>query len=80
MSARERHEQQLPQYRELIRITGQVVQNARQVVETAKGPNGIDVVAGLVIDQLRKQITAYCDLGDRVTLACVSASTRLADE
>ncbi len=66
MSARERHEQQQPQYRELIRITGQVVQNARQVVEKAKGAEGIDAVAGLVIDQLQKQITSYCDLGDRV--------------
>jgi IS5 family transposase len=66
MSARERHEQQQPKYRELIRITGQVVQNARHAVEKAKGAGGIDVVAGLVIDQLQKQITSYCDLGDRV--------------
>jgi len=66
MSARERHEQQQPKYRELIGITEQVVQNARQVVERAKGTSGIDVVAGVVIDQLQKQITSYCDLGDRV--------------
>jgi IS5 family transposase len=66
MSARERHDQQLPKYRELIRITGQVVQNARQAVEKAKGAEGIDVVAGLAIDQLRTQITSYCDLADRV--------------
>ncbi len=66
MSVRERHEQQLPKYRELIRITEQVVQNARQVVEQAKGAGGIDVAAGLAIDQLRTQIISYCDLGDRV--------------
>lgn len=66
MSARERHDQQLPKYRELIRITGQVVQNARQVVEKAQGADGIEGAAGLAIDQLRTQITAYCDLGDRV--------------
>ncbi len=66
MSARERHEQQQPKYRELIRITGQVVLNARQAVEKAKATSGIDVVEGLVIDQLQKQIASYCDLGDRV--------------
>ena len=66
MSARERHEQQQPKYRDLIRITEQVVQNARRVVEQTQGIVGIDVVAGLVIDQLRKQIASYCDLGDRV--------------
>jgi IS5 family transposase len=65
MSARERHEQQLPKYRELIRITEQVVQNARQGVEQAQGAGGIDGAAGLAIDQLQKQITSYCDLGDK---------------
>src|ERR1039457_6012174 len=27
---------------------------------------GIELVAGLVIDQLRREITSYCDLADRV--------------
>src|SRR6202161_695189 len=66
MSARERQVQQQPKYRELIRITGQVVQNARQVVEKAKGATGIDVAAGVAIDQLRTEIASYCDLADRV--------------
>jgi IS5 family transposase len=66
MSARERHEQQLPKYRELIRITGQVVQNARQAIEKAKGADGIDGAAGVAIDKLQKQIASYCDLGDKV--------------
>ena len=66
MSARERHEQQQPKYRELIRITEQVVGNARSVVEKAKAAGGSDVVAGVVIDQLRTQIASFCDLGDRV--------------
>jgi len=43
-----------------------VVQNARQVVEQTKSMEGTDVVAGLVIDQLRREITSYCDLADRV--------------
>jgi len=42
------------------------VQNARHVVEKAQGIDGMDVVAGLVVDQLQKQITSYCDLGGRV--------------
>ena len=43
-----------------------MVQNARQVVEQSKTNGGSDVVTGLVIDQLRQQITHYCDLADRV--------------
>jgi IS5 family transposase len=66
MTAQQRQQQQEPKYRELLRITGQVVSNARQVVEQTKSIEGIDVVAGLVIDQLRQQITSYCDLGGRV--------------
>jgi IS5 family transposase len=66
MSARERQVQQQPKYRELIRITGQVVQNARQAVEKAKEVTGIDVAASVAIDQLRTEIASYCDLADRV--------------
>jgi hypothetical protein len=43
-----------------------VVQGARQVVEQTQGLGGIDVLAGLVIDQLRQETTFYCDLADRV--------------
>ena len=66
MTAPQRQQQQETKYRELLRITGQVVHNARQIVEQTKGTAGIDAVAGLVIDQLRQQITACCDLADRV--------------
>jgi IS5 family transposase len=66
MTAQQRQQQQVPKYRELLRITGQVVQNARQVIEQTQGIGGIDVVAGLEIAQLRQQITSYCDLADRV--------------
>jgi IS5 family transposase len=47
MTAQQRQEQQEPKYRELLRITGQVVQSARQVVEQTKGIGGIDVPRGL---------------------------------
>jgi IS5 family transposase len=66
MTAPQRQQQQETKYRELLRITGQVVQNARQVVEQSQDIGGTDVVAGLVIDQLRKQITSFCGLADRV--------------
>jgi len=66
MTAQERHTQQEPQYRELLRITEQVLKSARQVVQQAARVKGMDAVAGAMVDQLRQQITAYCELGDRI--------------
>lgn len=66
MTARQREQQQTPRYRELIRITGQVVQNAGQVVATTKNIREVDFLTGVVIDELRKQITSFCELGTRV--------------
>jgi len=66
MSATERHTQQAPQYRDLLRITEQVLERARQVVKKAAKIKGVDVVGRVVIDQLRQQITATCDLGGKV--------------
>src|SRR5712664_2072735 len=68
MSAAERTHQQEPKYRELIRITEQVVNNARQVVEKAKAAagTGADLITSLSIDSLRSEITGYCKLADRV--------------
>jgi IS5 family transposase len=66
MTAQQRQQQQVPKYRELLRITGQVVQNARQVVEQTESTGMVDVIAGLAIDRLGQQIITYCDLADRV--------------
>jgi transposase, IS5 family len=66
MSARERHTQQEPKYRELLRITEQVLANARQVVQKAAAVKRIDVIAQAKVAQLCQQITEYCKLGDRV--------------
>src|SRR5215469_6014978 len=66
MTAQERHTQQEPKYRELLRITEQVLTNARQVVAKTARVKGIDVAAGAMVKQLRQQITEYCQLGDRV--------------
>src|ERR1019366_5484158 len=57
MTSQQREQQQVPKYRELVKITGQVVKNARQVVEQTKDTSGVDLDAGLVIDALRKEIT-----------------------
>jgi len=66
MTAQERHTQQEPKYRELLRITEQVLANAHQVVEKASVIQGIDVMAGAMVESLRQQIMEYCKLGDRV--------------
>jgi IS5 family transposase len=66
MTARQREQQQTPKYRELIRITEQVVQNAKQVIAAAKRIRRVDVVTGVVIAELRQQILSYCELGSRV--------------
>jgi transposase, IS5 family len=66
MTAQERHTQQEPKYRELIGITKQVLGNARQVVKKTAKIKGLDVAGSLVVDQLCRQITSYCELGDRV--------------
>jgi IS5 family transposase len=66
MTAQERHTQQEPKYRELLRITEQVLTNARQVVAKTARVKRIDVAAGAMVEQLRQQITEYCQLGDRV--------------
>ena len=46
MSARERHTQQEPKYRELLRITEQVLADARQVVQKAARVKDSNVQAG----------------------------------
>jgi transposase, IS5 family len=66
MTARQREQQQTPQYRELIRIAEQVVKNAKRVVAAAKRVRKVDVLTRVVIDELCKQITSFCALGGRV--------------
>jgi IS5 family transposase len=66
MPATQRHTQPVPKDRALLRITRQVVENARQVVKKAAKTKGVDVLGQAVIDQLRQQVTADCDLGEKV--------------
>lgn len=66
MSATQRHTQQEPKYRELLRITGQVLESARQVVNNTAQVQGVDLLGQVAINQLRQQIATYCDLGEKV--------------
>jgi transposase, IS5 family len=43
-----------------------VLESARRIVKKTGKVKGVDTTASLMIDQIRRQITAYCDLGDRV--------------
>jgi IS5 family transposase len=66
MTARQREQQQTPKYRELIRITEQVVRDAKHVIAAAKRIRRVDVVTRAAIDAICKQIISFCQLGERV--------------
>ena len=66
MTARQREQQQTPTYRELLRVTGQVLRSARHVVGAAKRVRKVDIFTGAAIQALCQQIAEYCALGDRV--------------
>ena len=65
MTASQREYQQVPKYRQLIDITEEILKNARHAVASTQdsGRTPSDIFA---IEVLRKQITEYCQLGDRV--------------
>ncbi len=66
MTAKERLGQLVPKYRELIRTTEQVVENARQVLKKTARVQSIDLMTDMAINALRRQIDHYCGLGNRV--------------
>jgi IS5 family transposase len=66
MTARERHDQQEEKYRELIWTTEQVVGNARQVLNKTKDARVVDLMDDIAIQELRRKIEHYSQLGDRV--------------
>ena len=66
MSSKQRHEGLTKKYRELIRVTEEVVTGARKVVAQTKKARGKDLAGELAIPELRKEIEHYCKLGDRV--------------
>ena len=64
MTARERHTQQVPTYRALIRVAEQVVTEARAVVKRTR-PAG-DLLTRLAIEARQREIMRHCELADRV--------------
>jgi IS5 family transposase len=54
------------QYRKLIGMSGKVVVAARQVLDQTRNVRGVDLMVGIAIGALRREIAHYCDLGDRV--------------
>jgi IS5 family transposase len=66
MTTRQRHERQSGAYRALIGIAEEVVASARAVLERTGRRRGKDLFADLAIDEIRRQIAHYCDLGSRV--------------
>lgn len=71
MTAQQRSQQQLPKYRQLIRITQQVVDNTsrvtRKVTKTLRRKNiCLSVTDRAKVDQLLKQIDHYSQLAERV--------------
>jgi len=66
MTAKDRHHHQAQIYRELIEITEEVVDGARQVLRRTRAARGKDPIAALALGALRTEIADYCQLGDRV--------------
>jgi transposase, IS5 family len=66
MSAKQRQEQQVPKYRELLGITEQVVQDARQLLQRTENAYGLNVKEDMAIRGLRQEIEHYCQLADKV--------------
>lgn len=66
MTAKERHHQQVPKYRELITVAQQVVTDARAVVERTQDVPAVDRTTALTIEEIRREIVRHCALGDRV--------------
>jgi transposase, IS5 family len=66
MTSKERHEKQKGEYRQLIRMTEEVVASARAGLEQTREAHGPDLTADLVVQDLRKEIETYCARGDRV--------------
>lgn len=65
MTMSQREHQQVPKYRALITIAEETLKNARDAVKLTQeaGRTSSDI---FIIEALRKQITDFCGLGDRV--------------
>lgn len=66
MTPKQRHRRQRRKYRELIRTTEQVVQDAREVLKKTNTIRRIDPISDIAIRDLRVQIEHHCGLGLQV--------------
>ena len=66
MSAKQRQQQQVPKYRELLRITEGVVQDARRLLAQTEKAYGLNFQQDMTIRDLQQEIDRYCQLADQV--------------
>jgi IS5 family transposase len=66
MDRQERPRRQRRKYKELIRITEEVMASARAVVAKTEAVEGLEPLQALAVDTLREQIVLYCGRGGRV--------------
>jgi IS5 family transposase len=66
MTTRQRDEEQTGTYRELIGIAEEVVESARMALEKTSKTRGKDMLADMAVEEIRKDIEHYCDLGSQV--------------
>jgi len=66
MTPKQRHEEQVPKYRELIRITAKVVACARELLALARETSPADPLCALTFKSLAEEIEHYLSLADRV--------------
>jgi len=66
MTSRQREQQQTPKYHQLIRITEQVVTQAKHVIGVAKRVRRVDELTRAAINGICTEIASYCQLASRV--------------
>jgi IS5 family transposase len=66
MTATERRRRQVRTYRALIRVTEQVIAEARAVVTRTVRVRGLDLITQVAVAALRAEIARHCELGTRV--------------
>jgi len=66
LTTSQRHQHQIPKYRQLISLTEQVVQGARRVLQQTRKAGGKRRKGNPTIGLIRQEIEHYCQLGDRV--------------
>jgi len=66
MTAAQRQTRLVPKYRELLRITEQVVGNARRVVDTALADPAADPISLVLRQAIAQEIQRFCGLADRI--------------